>query len=86
MAKSRQLQATQPPRRAVRVGALDTLAGVRVEMSRVYRAARRACGPAPSPSDAAKLGFLLQAIGRCIVDSEMELRLRRLEQQNEEQS
>lgn len=64
----------------VRVGRLDSLPAIRTEMSRVYRAARRVVGPNPSPSDATKLGWLLNALASSLVNSELAARVAELEQ------
>lgn len=62
-----------------RVGKLDTLEDVRKELGRLYRAARRKSGPEPDAAIAAKLAYLLQAVGRTIEGSEMEKRVSNLE-------
>jgi|DewCreStandDraft_4_1066084.scaffolds.fasta_scaffold105051_2 hypothetical protein len=62
----------------VRVGRLDTIEGVRRELDRLYRVARRQAGAAPDAAVAAKLAYLLQMIGR-VVESDVEARLARLE-------
>jgi len=64
----------------VRVGRLDTIPRVREEMSRLYKAARRVAGPRPSPSDATKLGWLLNAIGASIQGTELAARIEALEE------
>lgn len=63
----------------VRVGRLDTLQGVRTEMSRVYRAARKVAGHRPTPADATKLGWLLNSIGQTILSADVAARLDALE-------
>lgn len=63
----------------VRVGRLDTLEDVRRELGRLYRAARRASGAEPDAATAAKLAYLLQAVGRTIEGSDLEKRVMELE-------
>lgn len=70
--------------RAVRVGALSTLAEVRAELGRLYRAARQSVGDKIDPRSAAQLASVLQMIGRSIEASEIEARLRALEKHIEE--
>jgi hypothetical protein len=62
----------------VRVGRLDTIDGVRRELDRLYRAARRQAGAQPDAVTAAKLAYLLNTIGR-VVESDVEARLAKLE-------
>lgn len=76
MSKSRQISQTPP---GVRVGPLETAADVRRELGRLYRAARQCSGPAPDAATAAKLGYLLQVIGRSIEGCELERRIIELE-------
>lgn len=63
-----------------RVGKLDTLEGVRNELGRLYRAARRRSGAEPDAATAAKLAYLLVQVGRTIEGTELERRLAELEQ------
>lgn len=65
--------------RDVRVGRLDTLPALRNEMGRLYRAARRVAGANPSPSDATKLGWLLNALATAVTNSELADRVAALE-------
>lgn len=64
---------------SVRVGRLDTMADIRREMSRLYRAARRTSGSEPDAQTAAKLAYILQRIGTNIEMSEFEARIAALE-------
>ncbi len=64
----------------VRVGSLDTIAKVRTECARLYRAARRAAGAEPDAATAARLTYILTAIARTIEGSELERRVSVLEQ------
>lgn len=73
----KEIQQTLPV--SVRVGKLDTLEGVRRELGKLYRAARRTAGPGPDAATAAKLAYLLQAIGRALDGSELERRVQALE-------
>jgi hypothetical protein len=61
---------------AVRVGRLDSAAGVLREMARVYRAAR--AGRLPT-AEAARLTYMLQSMGRLYETVEIERRLTALE-------
>ena len=70
-----------PTPRDVRVGRLDTLPAIRSELSKLYRAARRVAGPKPSPSDATKLGWLLNALATAVTNSELADRIEALEAQ-----
>lgn len=63
----------------VRVGRLDTLPAIRNEMSRLYRAARRVAGTNPSPSEATKLGWLLNALATAVTNTELAERVAALE-------
>ncbi len=63
----------------VRVGRLDTLPAIRNEMGKLYRAARRVAGPTPSPSEATKLGWLLNALATSVTNSELAARIEALE-------
>lgn len=69
--------ADTPP--MVRVGRLDSSAAVREELGKLYRAARKKVGTSPTPSDATKLAFILQAIGQSLQAKEHEERLGRIE-------
>ncbi|CAG0999305.1 hypothetical protein BURK2_02886 [Burkholderiales bacterium] len=66
----------------IRVGSLDSIAAVRTECARLYRAARRASGPEPDAQTAGRLTYILQAIARCIEGSELEKRVAALEQRD----
>jgi hypothetical protein len=70
-----------PTPRDVRVGRLDTLPAIRTELGKLYRAARRVAGPKPSPSDATKLGWLLNALATAVTNSELADRIEALEAQ-----
>lgn len=63
----------------VKVGKLDTLEGIRKEMARLYRSARKTAGARPDASTAAKLGYLLCMIGRTLEGVELEKRILELE-------
>jgi hypothetical protein len=67
------------PGRGIRVGRLDTTEAVRSEMARLYRGARKKAGPLPTPSDAARLGYLLQQIGQTVLMREIDERLAAVE-------
>lgn len=70
--------ASLPPAvRKVRIGRLDSLGGVRREMSRVYREARRG---EIAPSAGAKLTFMLQGISRVLEFEVIEARIAKLEE------
>jgi hypothetical protein len=64
----------------VRVGRLDTMSGIREELSRVYRATRKVVGPRPNPGDATKLGWLLNAIAQTVLSRDLERRIQDLEE------
>lgn len=64
----------------VRIGRLDTLASVRRELGRLYRVARKNAGGNVDAATAAKLGYLLNCIGRSLEASEIVRRLEALEQ------
>src|SRR3954447_22897424 len=64
------------PGGGTRVGALDTMADVKREAGRLYRAARRGDVEA---GDASKMASVLALIGRCIEGADFEGRLSRLE-------
>lgn len=64
--------ATPRPRRY----SLSTLRGCRREMALVYSEAREG---RLDPSDAAKLAYVLSAVGKLVLDADLELRLARLE-------
>lgn len=68
--------------REVRVGRLDSLPAIRVELSRLYRAARRVAGANPTPSDATRLGWLLNALATAVTNSELASRVAALEAKN----
>jgi hypothetical protein len=70
--------------RDIRVGRLDSIEAVRNEMGRLYRAARRVAGAKPSPAEATKLGWLLNAIGQSILSTELESRIQALEAKDAE--
>lgn len=59
-----------------RVGRLNSLAGVRLELTRVYRDARQ--GKIPT-QEASRLTFILSVIARVIEGSELERRVEALE-------
>jgi hypothetical protein len=63
---------SQPPR----VGRLDSLQGVRVELVRIYKEARR--GTLAS-SEATRLTYILQVIAKVLEQSDLEARIERLE-------
>lgn len=65
--------------REVRVGRLDSLPALRNEMGRLYRAARRVAGANPTPSDATRLGWLLNALATAVTNSELADRVAALE-------
>lgn len=59
---------------------LSTLNEVKVELARLYRQAK--VGKVAT-SDASRLAFILNSLGRVIVDAELEQRVQQLEQQLE---
>jgi hypothetical protein len=59
-----------------RVGPLDTMADVKREAGRLYRAARRGDVPA---ADASRMASVLALIARCVEGSDFEARLSALE-------
>lgn len=65
--------------RGIRVGRLDTTEAVRAEMARLYRGARKKAGAMPTPSDAARLAYLLQQIGQTVLMREIDERLAAVE-------
>lgn len=69
-----------PSPRDVRVGRLDTLPAIRNELGKLYRAARKVAGPTPTPSDATKLGWLLNALATSVVNVELAERVAALEE------
>lgn len=74
------LPATPPPAKA-RIGRLDTLAGIRKELSRVYRECRRGD---LSAATGTKLAFILQCLHKSIELESIEQRLRALEEKASE--
>ena len=60
-----------------RVLRLATVKEVRLELARLYREAREG---KVAPADAAKFAFLLDRIRACIVDHELEARVKLLEE------
>lgn len=73
-----------PPPKEVRVGRLDSIAAIREELAKVYRATRKVVGARPNPSDATKLGWLLNAIAQTVIASELEGRIQALEARQKE--
>jgi hypothetical protein len=67
------------PYKSVRVGRLDTLAGVRNELAKLYRVARQRLGEDVDVQSAAKLAYLLNCIGRSLEGYELEKRIEELE-------
>lgn len=63
----------------IRVGKLDTLDLLRSEMGKLYRASRRKAGRYPTPSDAARLAYLLQQIGQALIVKEFGHRIAAIE-------
>jgi len=76
MTAGNDMQGTPPPKK-VRVGRLDTLAGVRAELGRVYRESRRG---EMHPNIGTKLAFILQALQKSIELEVIEQRLKALEE------
>lgn len=60
---------------------LATLNDVKMELARLYRQAK--AGKVET-SDASRLAFILNSLGRVIVDAELEARIQRLEQLTDE--
>lgn len=60
---------------------LSTLNDVKVELARLYRQAK--AGKVET-SDASRLAFILNSLGRVIVDAELEARIQQLEQLTDE--
>lgn len=63
----------------VKVRNLDTLAGVRAELTRIYRLTARNVGKEVQPQDATRLASVLATIGTLIKDSDLEKRLQAIE-------
>jgi hypothetical protein len=68
-------KSNDPP--GVRIGRLNTVAGVRREICRLYREARTG---AVAIADASKLANILYIAGRLLEGQELEERVRKLEQ------
>lgn len=66
------LTSTLPPR----IGRINTAAGVRKELAKLYKEARSGQVPV---ADASRLGALLAALARIIEQSDLECRVRALE-------
>ncbi len=64
----------------VRVGRLDSVDGVMVELGRVYRQVRRNAGPDIDPAVGSKLTYILTALARTIETSQLEQRVQALEE------
>ncbi len=64
-----------PPR-----SALSKILHIRQEMARIYREARSG---KLDVADATKLTFILMSLGKLVVDSDLELRIEKLEQEAE---
>lgn len=60
---------------------LTTLSQVKIELARLYRQTKAG---KVATSDASRLAFILNSLGRVIVDAELEQRVQQLEQQPEE--
>jgi hypothetical protein len=75
-AKTATTRVSPTPRRAIRVGALATIADVAKEAANLYRAARQGRVPV---GDAARLGYLLGVIRGCLEVASLEQRIERLE-------
>jgi hypothetical protein len=74
MASENKDEGVSPP--PVRVGRMDTASGVLREMTKIYRAARR--GELPL-ADACRLTYMLQSMGRLFETTELERRMKALE-------
>ena len=72
-----------PARKREKFIPLSTLGDVKVELARLYRQTKAG---KVATSDASRLAFILNSLGRVIVDSEMEARLTALEQSTAQQS
>jgi hypothetical protein len=72
--EGKELSPTPPP--PPKVGKLDSLRAVRIELTRVYRDMRR--GKIPS-YEGTRLAFVLTAIARVLEQSDLEARIERLE-------
>jgi hypothetical protein len=68
-----------PPEKRVRIGSLRTLAGLRREQMRLYKAARRAAGPDPTPEQVAKLTYALHCLYRSVEYETLQSALERIE-------
>jgi hypothetical protein len=66
-----------PPVSSIRIGRLDTLRGVRAELGRVYREARRG---ELATEQATRLASVLDMIRRALVEEVLEQRLTQLEE------
>jgi hypothetical protein len=62
----------------VRIGHLSTPAGIRREQLRLYKAARRAAGPNPTPEQVTKLAYVLSCLYRSTECEEIGERLQEL--------
>lgn len=80
MTEGEYLPATPPPRKA-RIGRLDTLAGIRKELARVYRECRQGD---LSAATGTKLAFILQCLNKSVEVEAIEQRLRALEERTGE--
>lgn len=67
-----------PSRKREKFIALSTLGDVKTELARLYRQAKAG---KVATADASRLAFILNSLGRVIVDSELEQRIQQLEQQ-----
>ncbi len=68
-------------KRAIRVGRLDTLAAIRTELGRLYRAGRTR---KEDSADVSRLATVLKTLMECIRMAEIEPRLAALEAQAQE--
>jgi hypothetical protein len=76
MNKANDSQQTPP---TVKVRNLDTLAGVRAELTRIYRLTAKNVGKGVLPQDATRLASVLATIGTLIKDSDLEKRIQAIE-------
>jgi hypothetical protein len=66
---------TDQPHKPIRVGNIAAIAGVKTEVGKLYRAARRAAGAKMSPQDALRLAQILSIIRACIETDQLMVRV-----------
>ena len=68
---------TQPGEKAVRVGNISDLPGIKTELGALYKQARRAAGRHPTPQEALALSRILSAVREAIETAEILTRVNR---------